>query len=280
MKMVYKLITGFILLLSTCQLFALQPFFDDDSRTYHAPDEPELTDLDVDVLLLCGDWGAEVKAVDFEAMLLSATHKAVLKRLRYSLGDRIFYRAENDAQFVHQLRRVWFEKKGFQHVFCGEPDYYNLGGLHYAARYWQAQDKGWAGYRALAKNSNQRSQAKCRKFYLKENIKPPVYSISLTYREPHSGRYRVKCLSGYNRKMNAEAILTAGTRAFKQANRRVAKNSKEACLYKSRQENIKDHYSLMVIKQRALRTFYPIADKRPYCHKNKKDFTACLCSRL
>lgn len=280
MKPLYLFTTGFILLLSACQLFALQPFFDDDIRTYYAPQEPELTELDLDVLLLCGDWGAEVKAADFEAMMLSEAHKTVLKRLRQALGDRIFYRAENDAQFVHQLRRVWFEQKGFQHVFCGEPDYYNLGGLHYTARYWQAQDRSWAGYRPLAKNSHQRPQAKCRKFYLKENIKPPIYSISLTYREPKKGRNRVKCLSGYNLQMNAEAILIAGTRAFKQANRRVAKNSKEACLYKSRQENIKDHYSQMVIKQRALRTFYPIADKRPYCHKNKKDYTACLCSSL
>jgi len=280
MKSVYLLFTGFILLISASELFALQPFFDENKATYYAPEEPELTDLDLDVLLLCGDWGAEVKAVDFEAMMLSANNKALLKRLRHSLGDRIFYKAENDEQFIHQLRRVWFEQKGFQHVFCGEPDYYNLGGFHYSARYWQAQDEGWAGYRKLYKNINKRPLAKCRKFYLKENIKPPIYSIGVNYSDPQSGRQRVKCISGYNREMNAEAILIAGTRAFKQANRRVAKNSKEACLYKSRQENISDHYSQMVIKQRAIRTFYPIADKRPYCHKNKKDFKACLCSKL
>ncbi|MCU7940406.1 MAG: hypothetical protein KZQ64_08045 [gamma proteobacterium symbiont of Bathyaustriella thionipta] len=90
----------------------------------------------------------------------------------------------------------------------------------------------------------------------------------------------MKCISGYHREMHAEAILIAGTRAFKQANHRVGKNTKVACLYQSRQKTISDHFSQMVIKQGALRTFYPIADKRPYCHKNKQDYNACLCTNL
>jgi len=278
--MIRILITCFIGLFLSIELWAFQPFFDDNKMTRYAPQEPVLTDFDLDVLILCGRWGSEVKAVDFESMMAAKSNQHMVKRLRESLSDRIFSRAENDAQFIHQLRRVWFEQKGFQHVFCGEPDYYNLGGLHYAARYWQAQDKGWAGYRKLQKNINKRPLKQCRQFYLKEMIKPPIYSISLAYIDPQSHKKRVKCLSGYNRQMNAEAILIAGTRAFKQANRRVGKNSKEACLYQSRQDNIAPHYSQMVIKQRALRTFYPIADKRPYCHKNKKNFKACLCSNL
>lgn len=280
MKAILLLIFVAIMIISSNHLFALQPFFDDNKATLYAPEEPDLTDFDLDVLMLCGDWGAEVKAVDFEAMMSSEGNKSVIKRMRSALGDRIFNSVENDKEFIHQLRRVWFEQKGFQHVFCGEPDYYNLGGFHYSARYWQAQDKGWAGYRKLHKNMNKRPLAKCQKFYLKEKIKPPIYSISLNYNDPKSGKKRVKCVSGYNREMHAEAILVAGTRAFKQANRRVGKNTKEACLYKTRQDNITAHFSQMVIKQRALRTFYPIADKRPYCHKNKKNYKACLCSNL
>jgi len=269
-----------LLYISCNQVLALQPFFDDDKETWSVPEEPELTDFDLDVLMLCGGWGTEVKATDFEIMMATDSNKAVVERLRNALGNRIFSKVDNDRQFIQQLRRVWFEQKGFQHVFCGEPDYSNLGGFHYAARYWQAQDKGWAGYRKLKRNINHRPIAMCRKFYLKENIKPPIYSIGVKYRDPLSGKERVKCVSGYNRQMHAEAILIAGTRAFKQANRRVGKNSKEACLYKTRQREVKEHFSQMVIKQRALRTFYPIADKRPYCRKNKKDYTACLCSKL
>ncbi len=268
------------LFLSSSHVMALEAFFDEDIRTRYAPQEPELTDLDLDVLMLCGDWGAEVKAVDFETMMRTKGNQAVVTRLRKALGNRIFSKAKNDRDFIHQLRRVWFEQKGFQHVFCGEPDRYSLGGFHYAARYWQAQDKGWAGYRKLAKNINQRPIAKCQKFYLQEKINDPVYSVSIAYIAPQTNRQKVKCLSGYNREMNAERLLLAGTRAFKQANRRVGKNTKEACWYQTRQKGIKANYNQMVIKQRALRTFYPIADKRPYCRKNKKNISACLCSNL
>ena len=44
---------------------ALEPFFDEDPTTKHAPEDPDLTDLDLDVLELCGDWGAPVDARAF-----------------------------------------------------------------------------------------------------------------------------------------------------------------------------------------------------------------------
>lgn len=266
--------------LSSSGGFALPEFFDKDSTTRHAPEEPELTDFDLDVLLLCGNWGADVRAADFANMMLSDSNREVVKRMRHALGERIFSRATNDKQFVDELTQVWFKKRGFQHVFCGEPDAYNLGGFHYAARYWQAQDEGWAGYRKLEKNINKRPLEKCRKFYIKEKINPPIYTTSVSYIDPEDGKIQAKCASGYNLKMHAEAIFIAGSRAFKQANRRIGKNRKEACLYESRQEGIPRHFSQLVIKQRALRTFFPIADKRPYCRKNKKNYKACLCSNL
>ncbi|MDX2503498.1 MAG: EndoU domain-containing protein [Gammaproteobacteria bacterium] len=280
MKSTVTIICSLIITITAASSFALQPFFDQDKATRHAPEDPELTDLDLEILELCGDWGAHVEAVDFENMLLKKDNQDVIKRMRQALGDRIFSRSSDDKQFVHELRRVWFDQQGFQHVFCGEPDRYNLGGFHYAARYWQAQDMGWAGYRKLHKNIHKRPQAKCQKFYLKEKLNPPVFTTSVSYIDPQSGKKQSKCVSGYNRAMHGEAILIAGTRAFKQANRRVGKNSKEACLYESRQESIPRHFSQMVIKQRALRTFFPIADKRPYCKKNKRDYKACLCSNL
>ena len=80
--------------------------------------------------------------------------------------------------------------------------------------------------------------------------------------------------------MDAEKLLVAGTRAFKQANRRVAKNDTEACLFDTRVEGVEPHFNKLVIKRRALRTFYPIADKKPYCKKNKRDISACFCNKL
>lgn len=280
MKIKQLFIASLLILSCSSSVFALQPFFDNNKATFYAPEKPAITDFDKDVLKLCGGWGAHVNAVDFETMLASKSNNELVERLQKALGNRIFNKTKTKKEFIHQLRRVWFEQKGFQHVFCGEPESYDLGGFHYAARYWQAQEKGWAGYRKLAKNIKKRPIAQCQKFYLKEQIRPPIYSLSIQYQVPGSSKKRVKCLSGYNHEMNAEAILIAGTRAFKQANKHVGKNTKEACLYQSRQDNIGKHYSQMVIKRRALRTFYPIADKRPYCRKNKKDIKACLCTNL
>jgi hypothetical protein len=260
---------------------AYQPFFDKDPKTRHAPEDPALTDFDLEVLELCGDWGGEVRAVDFEKMMLKPANAEVLARIKQALGGRILGKAPDNRAFVHDLRRVWFEQKGFKHVFCGEPgEGRDLGGLHYAARYWQAQDSGWAGYRRLNANLKARTVAKCRQFYLKERIKPPVYSVGIEFKNRRQPRNNVKCLSGYNHEMSAEDILIAGTRAFKQANKRVGKNSKEACLFETRPKDKAAHYSTLVIKQRALRTFYPHAEKRPYCKKNKRDISACLCSNL
>jgi len=258
-----------------------QPFFDDDPRTRHAPADPELTDFDLDVLTLCGGWGARVEAADFERMMLRPANAPVVARLRRALGDRIYTKAGSRREFVRQLRRVWFQQKGFKHVFCGEPGVgRDLGGLHYAPRYWQAQDRGWAGYRRLNANLAARPLEKCRRPHLKERLRPPLFAIGIEFKDPRGGKRRVKCLSGYNWEMGAEEILLAGTLAFKQANRRVGKERKAACLFETRLAGKTPHYSTLVIVRRALRTFYPRAEKRPYCRKGRRDPRACLCSRL
>ena len=165
-----------------------QPFFDDDPATRHAPAEPEMTDFDLEVLMLCGGWGAEVDAVDFERMMLKKENAAVLGRIGTALGRRILGKAEEPEELVRQLRRVWFEQKGFKHVFCGEPGYGGyLGGLHYAPRYWQIQDEGWGGYRKLKKDVRRRPLEKCRLSYLHERIAPPVYSVGVEFLDPAGG---------------------------------------------------------------------------------------------
>ncbi len=281
MKITTRIVALLPVLLIPVAAMAYQPFFDNDPQTRHAPRDPELTEFDLEVLELCGDWGAEVEAVDFERMMLKPGNAAVVDRLYKALDGRIFGKTSSREAFVHDLRRVWFEQKGFKHVFCGEPgEGRDLGGLHYAARYWQAQDRNWAGYRRLNANLEARALTKCREFYLKERIRPPVYSIGIEFKNERRPHNNVKCLSGYNLEMSAEEILIAGTRAFKQANKRVGKNSKEACLYETRPEGKTVHFSTLVIKQRALRTFYPHAEKKPYCKKNKRDIKACYCSKL
>jgi len=260
---------------------AYQPFFDDDPATLHAPEDPQLTDLDLDVLLLCGAWGGLVEAAAFEEMMLKVQHRAALQRIHQALGGRVLSSTDDMPEFVRQLRRVWFEQKGFHHVFCGEPGVgQDLGGLHYAPRYWQAQEQGWAGYRRLERDPNRRPVERCRRFYIKEQIRPPIYSISVAFDKPGESGNGVKCLGGYHLQMDAERLLIAGTQAFKQANRRVGKNVTEACLVETRLPGVEPYFSTLVIKRRALRSFYPLADRKPYCRKNKRDYRDCLCSRL
>ncbi|MEM7193296.1 MAG: hypothetical protein AAF402_00005, partial [Pseudomonadota bacterium] len=79
---------------------------------------------------------------------------------------------------------------------------------------------------------------------------------------------------------DAERLLVAGTQALKQANKRADRNATEVCLYPTNIKDIKFHHSTLVLRQRALRTFYPVADKQPFCKKSRTDFRECYCSRL
>jgi hypothetical protein len=276
-----KGIVALCALLAVSAAGALEPFFDDNPATRHAPPDPELTDLDLDVLILCGGWGEGVEARDFERMMLKAEHRETLARIRGALGSRIYGPAPDDAEFVRQLRRAWFEQKGFAHVFCGEPGVgRDLGGLHYAARFWQAEDEGWAGYRALAADPDDRPLEKCRQHWMRERLAPPVYTIGIEFVRPGGAGIDIKCVGGYHREMHAERILVAATRAFKQANRRAGRNATEACLYQARVDGVAPHYSQLVIRSRAIRTFYPLAEDPPYCREDRNDYRACLCSRL
>lgn len=268
-------------LVTAMPTWAFEPFFDDNPATRHAPEDPVLTDLDLDVLILCGDWGAPVEARDFERMLLQPAHRETLGRIRKALGHRVYGRADDAGEFVRQLRRAWFEQLGFAHIFCGEPGVgRDLGGFHYAPRYWQAQDEGWAGYRELDREVGRRVVDKCRKDYLRERIEPPIYNISIAFTNPRDPRNNVKCLGGYHHQMNAERLLVAVTAAFKQANRRVGPNDSEACFFPTRVPGVEHHLSQLVIRSRAIRTFYPLVEDRPYCRKNRRDYRACLCENL
>ncbi|GJL82339.1 MAG: hypothetical protein DHS20C01_19730 [marine bacterium B5-7] len=276
-----RFVLSIFLLISANAAAAFEPFFDDNPATRYAPQAPELSNLDLDVLILCGAWGAPVEARDFEIMMLKDEHRPSLQRIHGALGGRVYSSTDDLTEFVRQLRRAWFEQKGFKHIFCGEPGVgHDLGGLHFAPRYWQAQDEGWAGYRKLARNPQQRPIGKCRQHYIREQVSPPIFNISIEFINPENPRDNVKCIGGYHLEMDAERLLIAGTAAFKQATKRVGKNVTESCLFETRVDGVANHYSTLVIRQRAIRTFYALPDKRPYCRKNRSDFKACLCSRL
>jgi len=257
-----------------------KPFFDDNPRTRLQPTPPAVTKFDREILKLCGGWGDRVEAKDFEKMLLKQPQRKTLRRIYHGLDGKIYRKTNDLVDFIRQLRRVWFEQEGFKHVFCGEPGRgRDLGGLHYAPRYLQAQKEGWAGFRKLDPRLNKRKY-KCRKFFLKNKSYGEIFNISVAFKNPRLHRNDVKCLSGYHRAMDAEKLLIAATKAFKQANKKAGKNTKEACYVETKLPGVKPHYSNLVIKRRALRTFYAMSDKKPYCKKNRRNFKACLCANL
>jgi hypothetical protein len=281
MKPPIRFLIVLLLALIVPSVSAFEPFFDDNPATRHAPEDPALTDLDLDVLILCGEWGSRVAAADFERMMLKPENLEATNRIREALGARVYSGSQDTREFVRQLRRAWFEQKGFEHIFCGEPGVgRDLGGLHYAPRYWQAQERGWAGYRPLARDAGRRPVAKCREPYLRERVDPPIFNISIAFVNPDDPRNNVKCLGGYHREMNAERLLIAATAAFKQANRRVDRDETASCFFETRLAGVESYLSNLVIRRRAIRTFYPLVDKRPYCRRDRRDYTACLCSRI
>lgn len=258
------------------------PFFDHDPATQQAPEPPKLNDFDEQVLKLCGDWGSRVEAADFEAMLLAPNNRERLDRIRQAFKGELYTTTQDRPQFVRELRRIWFEQKGFQHVFCGEPGVgEDLGGLHYVGRYWQAQNRGWAGYHRLAADPSRRAEEKCRRPFLKERLKPPIYALGIEFFNPSTSRNDVKCLGSYHLDMDAESLLIAGTRAFLEAYRPLGSvPDTQSCLVETALPGIAGYYSLVVTRRGALRTFYPMAEDPPYCFRDRKDFRACLCSRL
>jgi hypothetical protein len=62
-------------------------------------------------------------------------------------------RRKSDADFLDDLTAIWFNRRGFEHIFCGDiNNSTTIGGLHFAGRYLQLQNQGIAG--RLPNNSN------------------------------------------------------------------------------------------------------------------------------
>ncbi|MFO1071461.1 MAG: EndoU domain-containing protein [Geminicoccaceae bacterium] len=231
----------------------LRPFFDAKAtgRDDPSPPPPELGPLDQAVLAVCGPWGSRPHRADFRAMLDRPDLAPVVARLAASLPDG----SGSLARRKELLADAWFGRGGFAHVFCGEPRAAGLGGLHYAGRYLELQQAGLAG---LA------SRAECRA----ADIAPPVYTICVRYRDPDQGDWRLACPKGYALDLDAEAILTAASRAW--GGLRGARG--ESMCLASLPSGAE---AVVVVKGGAIVTFYP--DATPRCDGGGPP-KSCACS--
>lgn len=215
---------------------ALRPFFDtvDQGVLDPAPPPPVITPFERAMLDLCGDWGSRPDGAAFVALLQRfPAHRDAL----YAA----FGAADDDG-----LRRLWFRHDGLAHVLCGEPGRKRLGGLHWRARYRQAQQEGWAG---------RMTAAECDR----TEIAPPVYTVGTRYRRPDGG-IGEKCPNGYAVSEGALDILADTTSAVRAAG---FPRARTVCLGEGR-DGDRVFPLVVVIEDGAVITSYPDASPAPH----------------
>lgn len=199
------------------------------------PVAPKLNDFDLAINKLCGVPGTVVTPADFKKTLLEFPD--VLSTIKTNVGGYLVAGRTSDDEFLDDLTDIWFNAQGFDHVFCGEPGK-GIGGLHYAGRYLDLQEKGLAG---LLPNSNEKAEV----------IPGAVYSVGVVMLV--NNRKVISPIKGYTYTLNAEEILAIAAKAYKDNPSTLA--TPKACLL-----NITDDgqtfTNVFVTKNGAIRTFY------------------------
>ncbi|WP_017721814.1 EndoU domain-containing protein [Kamptonema formosum] len=208
------------------------------------PPPPQLNAFDRSVLEICGPIGTRVKAERFKKLL--SDYPQVLRQVKGAAGELRPGRT-NDAEFLDDLTAIWFNRRGFEHIFCGQiKDSTPIGGLHFAGRYLQLQDQGIAG--RLPNNSS------------REKVIPgAVYSLGVTVKKG-SGTVTAN-MKSYAYPSSALEILTDATKAFK-----TQSSSQRDCIYTVRDAQTKQSFPAIFVRDESgIITFFP--DVKP---KGKK----------
>jgi hypothetical protein len=119
------------------------------------------------------------------------------------------------------------------------------------------QERGWGGLAARCSSTE---------------IVPPVYTFGVRYRIARGG-LRTACPKGYALNLDASEILIEATRALKLMLPRAS--AKAMCLHRVAEANERPYLAVFVIKNGAVRTFYP--DASPSCDQDRPADT-CLCA--
>ncbi|MDZ8106482.1 MAG: EndoU domain-containing protein [Nostoc sp. DedQUE12a] len=211
------------------------------------PPPPQLNSFDQAVLKICGPIGTKVSANSFKKLLSS--YPDVLQKVQEASGGELLPGRRNKAQFLEDLTNIWFKRRGFEHIFCGE--IYNandIGGLHFYGRYLQLQNQGIGG--RLPYNQG------------REEVVPGViYTMGVVIQQKN--RTVRDVIKGYGYLSNAEEILLDTTKIFK-----LQGNNEGACIYNVRdRETGKSFPSVFVREEKAIITYYP--DATPFGAKCK-----------
>lgn len=229
---------------------SLQPFFDRLNNPVNVafprgkklditPPPPQLNLFDQAVLRSCGSIGTKVRAESFKQLL--SQYPDVLQKAQQISGGELRPNRRSKSQFLEDLTAIWFNKQGFEHIFCGEiKSATEIGGLHFYGRYLQLQNNSIAG--RLPNNSQQ-----------EEVVSGVIYTIGVVLKQ--SERLVTDTLKGYAYVSNAQEILIDTTKAFK-----IQGNTEGACLYRVRDKETGNSFQAVFVKENnAIITFYPDA---------------------
>ncbi|MBD2518436.1 EndoU domain-containing protein [Nostoc sp. FACHB-973] len=211
------------------------------------PAPPQLNSFDQAVLKICGSIGTKVSTNSFKQLLSS--YPDVLKKVQQASGGELRPGRRNKAQFLEDLTNIWFKRRGFEHIFCGE--IYNandIGGLHFYGRYLQLQNEGIGG--RLPNNQG------------REEVVPGIiYTMGVVIKQKN--RTVTDVIKGYGYLSNAEEMLLDTTKIFK-----LQGNNEGACIYNVRDgETGKSFTTVFVREEKAIITYYP--DATPFGAKCK-----------
>ncbi|MDZ8077749.1 MAG: EndoU domain-containing protein [Nostoc sp. DcaGUA01] len=203
------------------------------------PPPPQLNSFDRAVLKICGTIGTRVSTNSFKQLL--SLYPDVLEKVQQASGGELSSGRKNKAQFLEDLTNIWFKRRGFEHIFCGE--IYNandIGGLHFYGRYLQLQNQGIGG--RLPYNQG------------REEVVPGViYTMGVVIKQKN--RTIRDVIKGYGYLSNAEEILLDTTKIFK-----LQGNNEGACIYNvSDRETGKSFPTVFVREEKAIITYYPDA---------------------
>jgi hypothetical protein len=228
----------------------LIPFFDNQNNPVPvgypqgqeldiSPPAPQLNEFDQAVLQACGGIGTSVDPERFKQLMRS--HPAILQKIQQVTQGELRPGRKGNSEFIQDLTNIWFKRKGFEHIFCGEiKGTKKIGGLHFAGRYLQLQNQGIGG---ILPNNQSRQEV----------VPGMIYTLGVVIKQ--GNKTVTDTIKGYGYLSNAEEMLVDTTKLFKQQG-----TLEGACIANVQDtETKKTIPTVFVRKEGAIVTYYPDA---------------------
>ena len=211
------------------------------------------SNLDSDVLSMCGDWGDQPAKSQLKSLLKREEHQAFRVQLK-QLIEQIPVITDATST-ISTIADIWFSGNAFHNVFCGIP----TPGPHtnlpiFIPRYTQLEDRHLSSGILNGICPNEQEET------------PGSGTANVQY-SSDDGLIHVKCSTPYSQ-LNAEEIILYGT--FGYLKHMEQKNDKDYCYLM-----INKAWHMLYIDNKKLTDIKPI--NRPTC-EGKRSLTGCMCT--